>query len=131
MLKFFFYLSLLNFCLSFYSSPSFSSISSIKYFNLLKLYNHKDEILHLEPINKFTGEVFLPGSKSIANRVLLLAALSSSSSDLSSSSPHVCKLENLPPGDDVKYMVEALKQLNVGQISHHFLLKYLINIFFL
>lgn len=33
------------------------------------------EQLRLEPINKVNGSVTLPGSKSLSNRILLLAAL--------------------------------------------------------
>ncbi|MCV5224723.1 3-phosphoshikimate 1-carboxyvinyltransferase, partial [Escherichia coli] len=33
------------------------------------------ESLTLQPINKIQGEVNLPGSKSVSNRALLLAAL--------------------------------------------------------
>ena len=34
------------------------------------------EQLTVQPISKFEGEIELPGSKSISNRILLLAALS-------------------------------------------------------
>jgi len=47
---------------------------------------------------KTSGEVRLPGSKSLANRVLLLAALSDG----------VTAIDNLPPGDDVAHMRTAL-----------------------
>ena len=38
--------------------------------------------LTLKPIKKITGEVQLPGSKSLSNRVLLLAALSKGSTKI-------------------------------------------------
>lgn len=55
--------------------------------------------------NEFT--VIPPGSKSISNRVLLLAALGEGT----------CEIENLLHSDDTGYMVEALKQLRAADIS--------------
>lgn len=49
-------------------------------------------------------EVSPPGSKSIANRVLPLAALSR----------HAVRIDNLPDGDDVTLMRRALRQLGFG-----------------
>ena len=40
------------------------------------------ESLTLQPIQKVTGEVNLPGSKSVSNRALLLAALSTGATRL-------------------------------------------------
>lgn len=59
--------------------------------------------LYLPRVKGFTGEVNLPGSKSIANRSLLLAALAEGSTTL----------ENIPDADDVRIMIEALRQLGV------------------
>uniref|UniRef100_A0A6V1NGJ7 3-phosphoshikimate 1-carboxyvinyltransferase n=1 Tax=Heterosigma akashiwo TaxID=2829 RepID=A0A6V1NGJ7_HETAK len=61
------------------------------------------EQLRLEPIAKITGEVDLPGSKSLSNRVLLLSALAEGSTTI----------ENLLSSDDIKYMIEALQTLKI------------------
>ncbi|MBK4775326.1 3-phosphoshikimate 1-carboxyvinyltransferase [Candidatus Pantoea edessiphila] len=57
----------------------------------------------LKPIYRVNGTVNLPGSKSISNRVLLLAAVAKGTTEL----------KNLLNSDDVKYMLEALKELGV------------------
>lgn len=59
--------------------------------------------LTLEPIAHITGEVHLPGSKSISNRVLLLAALAQGTTQIS----------NLLDSDDVRHMLNALSALGV------------------
>ena len=51
----------------------------------------------------FDGSLTVPGSKSIANRSLLLASLSHGTTNL----------KNLPQNDDVKYMAQALNQLGL------------------
>lgn len=61
------------------------------------------EQLLLEPISRLTGEVVLPGSKSLSNRALLLAALSEG----------VTTVENLLDSDDTRRMLEALNKLGV------------------
>jgi len=61
------------------------------------------EQLTLKPINKINGEVFLPGSKSLSNRALLIAALANG----------VTKITNLLVSDDINYMLNALKTLGV------------------
>jgi 3-phosphoshikimate 1-carboxyvinyltransferase len=61
------------------------------------------EQLTLEPINKINGEVFLPGSKSLSNRALLIAALAHGTT----------KITNLLVSDDIKYMLSALKTLGI------------------
>uniref|UniRef100_A0A7S1UKH8 3-phosphoshikimate 1-carboxyvinyltransferase n=1 Tax=Phaeomonas parva TaxID=124430 RepID=A0A7S1UKH8_9STRA len=61
------------------------------------------ESLDVEPIAKITGTVTLPGSKSLSNRVLLLAALSEGTT----------VVENLLDSDDIRYMLGALKDLGV------------------
>ena len=60
--------------------------------------------LNLEPIKKLSGEITLPGSKSLSNRALLLSALSSGTT----------KLENLLRSDDIERMIDALQQLKVN-----------------
>lgn len=57
----------------------------------------------LKPISKIEGEVNLPGSKSLSNRALLLAALAKGTS----------KITNLLESDDTRHMLNALKKLGV------------------
>ena len=52
--------------------------------------------------------ITLPGSKSISNRTLLLAALSD----------NACRIENLLDADDTRHMLAALQSLGV-RIEHH------------
>ena len=59
--------------------------------------------LTLEPINKIAGTVNLPGSKSVSNRALLLAALAKGTT----------RLTNLLDSDDIRHMLNALTQLGV------------------
>lgn len=59
--------------------------------------------LTLAPVAGLCGEVHLPGSKSISNRVLLLAALAKGDT----------VVRGLLDSDDVRYMLEALKALGV------------------
>lgn len=60
--------------------------------------------LTLNPIAKVAGEVHLPGSKSISNRVLLLAALAEGTTQIT----------NLLDSDDVRHMLNALTALGVS-----------------
>ena len=57
----------------------------------------------VEPIEKCVGEVVLPGSKSLSNRALLLAALSTGDTEV----------QNLLISDDIRYMLQALEALGV------------------
>ena len=59
--------------------------------------------LSLSPASAARGEVALPGSKSISNRVLLLAALAQGTT----------RLEGLLDSDDTRVMLAALRQLGV------------------
>ncbi|MGI2176653.1 3-phosphoshikimate 1-carboxyvinyltransferase [Shewanella frigidimarina] len=59
--------------------------------------------LRLNPINCINGEINIPGSKSISNRVLLLATLAKGSTTLT----------NLLDSDDIRYMLASLKQLGI------------------
>ncbi|MDD9179454.1 MULTISPECIES: 3-phosphoshikimate 1-carboxyvinyltransferase [Aliivibrio] len=61
------------------------------------------ESLTLQPISKIDGQINLPGSKSVSNRALLLAALASGKT----------KLTNLLDSDDIRHMLNALKALGV------------------
>lgn len=60
--------------------------------------------LTLEPISKIDGEINLPGSKSLSNRALLVAALASGTS----------KITNLLESDDTRHMLNALKTLGIN-----------------
>ncbi len=60
--------------------------------------------LKLEYISKVSGEINIPGSKSISNRALLLASMAEGTT----------KLTNLLDSDDIRYMLRALKQLGVN-----------------
>jgi 3-phosphoshikimate 1-carboxyvinyltransferase len=62
------------------------------------------EFIDLPPLLSARGTVRLPGSKSISNRVLLLAALSEGTTEV----------RDLLASDDTHVMLEALKQLGVG-----------------
>jgi 3-phosphoshikimate 1-carboxyvinyltransferase len=61
------------------------------------------DALTLQPIAHLAGTVRLPGSKSLSNRMLLLAALAQGAT----------ALENVLDSDDVQVMVAALRQLGV------------------
>ncbi|PHP91736.1 3-phosphoshikimate 1-carboxyvinyltransferase [Pantoea agglomerans] len=60
--------------------------------------------LTLQPIARVNGTVNLPGSKSVSNRALLLAALAKGTT----------RLTNLLDSDDVKHMLNALTALGVS-----------------
>ncbi|HBO37378.1 MAG TPA: 3-phosphoshikimate 1-carboxyvinyltransferase [Pasteurellaceae bacterium] len=62
------------------------------------------EKLTLNPIARVEGTVNLPGSKSLSNRALLLAALAKGTTTLT----------NLLDSDDVRHMLNALKHLGVN-----------------
>ncbi|CAB9502649.1 3-phosphoshikimate 1-carboxyvinyltransferase [Seminavis robusta] len=64
--------------------------------------------LTVTPIKSLDGTVTLPGSKSLSNRCLLLAALSEGST----------KVDNLLDSDDIRYMLEALDQMKVPVEKH-------------
>jgi len=57
----------------------------------------------LSPISKIDGEINLPGSKSLSNRALLLAALAEGTT----------RITNLLESDDTRHMLNALKQLGI------------------
>mmetsp|Transcript_24200 Transcript_24200/g.50718 ORF Transcript_24200/g.50718 Transcript_24200/m.50718 type:complete len:493 (-) Transcript_24200:219-1697(-) len=59
--------------------------------------------LTVTPIKSIDGTVTLPGSKSLSNRILLLAALSEGTT----------RVENLLESDDIRYMLDALDTLKV------------------
>jgi len=59
--------------------------------------------LTLSPIHKIEGTINLPGSKSLSNRALLLAALSEGTTTIT----------NLLESDDTRHMLNALKILGI------------------
>ena len=61
------------------------------------------EQLTLQPINRINGEVYLPGSKSLSNRALLIAALANGTTHIT----------NMLVSDDINHMLNALKILGV------------------
>ncbi|MCH4253940.1 MAG: 3-phosphoshikimate 1-carboxyvinyltransferase [Proteus vulgaris] len=68
------------------------------------------ESLTLQPIAHIEGTINLPGSKSVSNRALLLAALANGKT----------RLTNLLDSDDIRYMLNALKALGVQyQLSNN------------
>ena len=67
-----------------------------------------EEILTVTPIKSLDGTVTLPGSKSLSNRCLLLAALSEGNT----------RVDNLLESDDIRYMLEALDTLQVPVEKH-------------
>jgi hypothetical protein len=66
------------------------------------------ETLTVTPIKSLDGTVTLPGSKSLSNRCLLLAALSKGDT----------RVDNLLDSDDIRYMLEALDTLKVPVERH-------------
>lgn len=61
------------------------------------------EALTLDPIATVDGEINLPGSKSLSNRALLLAALAEGTTEIT----------NLLDSDDTRHMLGALRQLGI------------------
>nr|GMC89111.1 3-phosphoshikimate 1-carboxyvinyltransferase 2 [Ipomoea batatas] len=61
------------------------------------------EEIVLQPIKEISGTVKLPGSKSLSNRILLLAALSQGTT----------VIDNLLSSDDIHYMLGALRTLGL------------------
>ena len=59
--------------------------------------------LTLSPIQKISGNLVLPGSKSLSNRILLLSMLAEGKTEI----------QNLLDSDDVRRMVEALETLGI------------------
>lgn len=61
------------------------------------------EKLRLSPVKTVSGEVTVPGSKSLSNRALLLAALANGTTTVT----------NLLDSDDIRHMLDALRNLGV------------------
>ena len=64
----------------------------------------KMEQLTLDPIAKVSGEINVPGSKSLSNRALLLAALAEGETELT----------NLLDSEDIEHMLNALTKLGIN-----------------
>ena len=60
--------------------------------------------LTLEPIRRIDGEIQLPGSKSMTNRLLLLASLAEGTTEV----------HNILASDDSRVMLESLTKLGVS-----------------
>jgi 3-phosphoshikimate 1-carboxyvinyltransferase len=69
------------------------------------------QTLHLKPAAHASGEIALPGSKSISNRTLLLAALANGTTHI----------HDLLASDDTARMLDALKLLGIQleQMAEH------------
>lgn len=66
--------------------------------------------IKIGPISKIDGTIYLPGSKSISNRALLLAAQANGTT----------KLTNILDSDDVRIMLHALRSLGIKyQLSNY------------
>ncbi|WCN09134.1 3-phosphoshikimate 1-carboxyvinyltransferase [Marinomonas mediterranea] len=61
------------------------------------------ESLTLGPLSSANGEIQIPGSKSLSNRILLLATLAKGTT----------KITNLLDSDDIRHMLNALKTMGV------------------
>ena len=66
-------------------------------------FQFRPSFVQLSALSSFNGEVRLPGSKSITNRVFLIAALAKGA----------IRLHNLLKSDDTRYMGEALQKLGI------------------
>ncbi|UMG89973.1 hypothetical protein MF573_10010 [Klebsiella pneumoniae] len=71
------------------------------------------ESLTLQPIARVDGTINLPGSKSVSNRALLLAALAHGKT----------MLTNLLDSDDVRHMLNALTALGVQAIRFQLIVR--------
>ena len=64
--------------------------------------------LTLDPVKSLSGDVRIPGSKSISNRALLLAAMAAGGT----------RLVNLLRGDDTRVMLDALAALGIDIVDN-------------
>lgn len=91
-------------CDAFTTAPATRSRIFDSRLDAMKFVNDKEaNQLTVTPIKSIDGVVTLPGSKSLSNRINLLAALSDGTT----------KVENLLESDDIRYMLEALDVLKV------------------
>lgn len=61
-------------------------------------------MIEIKPIKALDSEIIVPGSKYIANRVLLLAALAHGAS----------KIKNVPDNEDINATIEALRKFDIN-----------------
>lgn len=66
-------------------------------------FQFRPSFVQLPALSSFSGEIRLPGSKSITNRAFLIAALAKGTT----------RLHNLLKSDDTRYMGEALQKLGI------------------
>ena len=84
-------------------APSNKMQATSSTLNMAWVLDEESNTLKVTPIKSLDGTVTLPGSKSLSNRCLLLAALSNGTT----------KVENLLESDDIRYMLDALDQMKV------------------
>ncbi|KAG7648996.1 putative 3-phosphoshikimate 1-carboxyvinyltransferase [Arabidopsis thaliana] len=80
-----------------------SEIRPVKVMASVSTSEKASEIV-IQPIREISGLIKLPGSKSLSNRILLLAALSEGTT----------VVDNLLNSDDINYMLDALKILGLN-----------------
>nr|CAA29828.1 EPSP [Arabidopsis thaliana] len=80
-----------------------SELRPLKVMSSVSTAEKASEIV-LQPIREISGLIKLPGSKSLSNRILLLAALSEGTT----------VVDNLLNSDDINYMLDALKRLGLN-----------------
>jgi 3-phosphoshikimate 1-carboxyvinyltransferase len=90
----------LSFCVK--AAPALSRGRFV--YQILEIFVHMVDSLTLQPVALVNGTVNLPGSKSVSNRALLLAALAEGTTTLT----------NLLDSDDVRHMLNALQALGVS-----------------
>jgi len=61
-------------------------------------------MIEIKPIKKLDSEISVPGSKYIANRVLIISSLADGNSTI----------KNVPDNDDIKATIEALKKFGIN-----------------
>ena len=71
-------------------------------YTLSQRYIDMDHLV-LQPINRVDGSIQLPGSKSLSNRILLLASMAEGTTDV----------YNLLDSDDTRHMIDSLQRLGV------------------
>ncbi|MBT4539941.1 3-phosphoshikimate 1-carboxyvinyltransferase [Candidatus Woesearchaeota archaeon] len=78
--------------------------SSVNKQGISEIKSISEKIIEIKPITKLDAEINIPGSKYVANRVLMIAALADGTSIL----------KNVPDNDDINKAIIALKQFGVS-----------------
>lgn len=78
----------------------------VKYRSILQMKSL--DCIAIKPIARIQGEITLPGSKSLTNRVLLLSALSVGETNV----------KNVLESADTRYMLDALKHLGIDLVEN-------------